>query len=68
MSFRLGTEFRRLGVKTRKVTGTRDEANAMIRLADAIAGLVRDGIEGRKEHKALQAKLEQAERLYDLKP
>lgn len=66
MAARLGSEFRKLGVRTRKVIGARDESSATIRLADAIAGLVRDGVEGRQEYKALQTRLEKADRLHEL--
>jgi hypothetical protein len=39
-------ELHRLGIATRKVQGvTRDENNALTRLADAVAGFVRDTIE-----------------------
>lgn len=64
--FRLGSEFRKLGVKTRKVVGTRDEADPVLRLADAIAGLVRDGMEGKQECKVLQGRLEKVGRLHAL--
>lgn len=37
---------RRLKVKTQLARGLKDEADEFIRLADAIAGFVRDGIEG----------------------
>lgn len=38
-----GSELRKLGVPTRKVQGvTKDENNSLTRLADAIAGFVRD--------------------------
>lgn len=38
-----GSELRKLGVPTRKVQGvTKDENNALTRLADAVAGFVRD--------------------------
>lgn len=44
-----GSELRKLGVPTRKVQGVnRDENNALIRLADAVAGFVRDVIDGEK--------------------
>lgn len=44
-----GSELRKLGVPTRKVQGvTKDENNALIRLADAVAGFVRDVIDGEK--------------------
>jgi hypothetical protein len=42
-----GNRLRHLGVSTRKVQGVaRDENNALLRLADAVAGLVRDLTEG----------------------
>ena len=44
-----GSELRKLGVHTRKVQGVnKDENNALIRLADAVAGFVRDVIDGEK--------------------
>lgn len=66
MVFRAGTEFRRLGVRTRKVVGKKDEASPVIRLADAIAGLVRGAHEGREAYKALETKLEKAGKLYEI--
>ena len=48
-----GSELRKLGVPTRKVQGiTKDENNSLTRLADAIAGFVRDVLE--KENKNAQ--------------
>ena len=38
---------RQLGIRVRKVRGIRDESDALIRLADNIAGFVRDAIEGK---------------------
>lgn len=44
-----GSELRKLGVPTRKVQGiNKDESNALIRLADAVAGFVRDVIDGER--------------------
>lgn len=40
------TTLRRLQVKVRKVSGLTDQADALIRLADAMAGFVRDYLEG----------------------
>ena len=40
------TGLRRIGLSTEKVRGVKDESNAIIRLADAIAGLVRKKEEG----------------------
>jgi len=43
-----GSELRKLGIPTRKVQGvTKDENNSLIRLADAVAGFVRDTIDNR---------------------
>jgi len=39
-------ELRKLHIRVKKVRGVRDESNALIRLADAIAGFVRDALEG----------------------
>lgn len=45
-----GSELRKLGIPTRKVQGVnKDENNALIRLADAIAGFVRDIMDGEKD-------------------
>lgn len=42
-----GSQLRKLGIPTRKVQGVvKDENNALIRLADAIAGFIRDAVEG----------------------
>ncbi len=41
-----GSELRKLGIQTRKVQGVaKDQNNALIRLADSIAGFVRDAID-----------------------
>lgn len=63
---RVGRSFRLLGVKIRNVHGERDQSSPIIRLADAIAGLVRDGVEGRREYKALITQLEKNNKLYKL--
>lgn len=47
-------QLRRLGVHPRKVQGvTKDENNALVRLADAVAGFVRDVLDGDEEAKVL---------------
>lgn len=44
-----GSELRKLGIPTSKVQGvTKDENNALVRLADALAGFVRDVLDGDK--------------------
>jgi len=44
--FRVGSGLRKIGVQTQKVRGIRDESSAIIRLADTVAGLVREQAEG----------------------
>lgn len=44
--FRFAAGLRKLKVKVRKVRGLKDEADEFIRLADALAGFVRDAQEG----------------------
>ncbi len=63
---RMASEFRKLGIKTRKIVGRKDESNAIIRLADAIAGLVREAHEGRPEYQKLEAKLKHSKTLHEL--
>jgi Protein of unknown function (DUF3800) len=63
---RIGRSFRLLGVKVRNVHGERDEASPIIRLADAIAGLVREAHEGREQYVALKKQLRDIKRLYEL--
>lgn len=38
---KVGSQLRHLGIRTRKVRGLKDENDALIRLADAVCGLVR---------------------------
>ena len=53
----VGLQLRRSGVRAKKVRGLKDEADALIRLADAICGLVRAAIQGQP---AMQALFERA--------
>jgi len=46
MEREVGLQLRRLGIRARKVRGLKDEADALIRLADAVCGLVRGATEG----------------------
>lgn len=48
---------RKLKVKVNKVKGARDESSSLIRLADALAGLLRDATESNKLSKDLVKKL-----------
>ena len=63
---KVGHLFRQLGVKTRNVHGERDQSSPIIRLADAMAGLVRGAHEGRKECQTLEAILKRKQVLYHL--
>jgi hypothetical protein len=40
--------FRQLRIGVRKVRGMKDESNSLLRLADAVCGLVRDYLEGQE--------------------
>ncbi|HEX9722469.1 MAG TPA: DUF3800 domain-containing protein [Candidatus Paceibacterota bacterium] len=44
-----GSGLRKLGIAVRKVRGVRDQSDEFIRLADAIAGFVRDALEGNEK-------------------
>ncbi|HEY5668185.1 MAG TPA: DUF3800 domain-containing protein [Candidatus Saccharimonadales bacterium] len=55
---RVGKQLRELGVKSRKIRGARDGSEPLIRLADRIAGLVRDAASDGKDYKTLQRQLE----------
>ena len=49
----IGLQLRRLGVRAKKVRGLKDENDALIRLADAVCGLVRSAVEGQPAMQAL---------------
>lgn len=51
----VSTKLRRIGIRTEKVRGVRDESHALIRLADAMAGFIREYKEGRDYAVALHA-------------
>lgn len=53
---RLASGLRRLRIKVRKVRGARDQSEIFIRLADAMAGFVRDYLEGEKYAKEFYRK------------
>ncbi len=55
---RIGRELRELGIKSRKRRGARDESEPIVRLADRIAGLVRDAESGGQAYKTVQRQLE----------
>lgn len=47
----VAVELRGFGILTDKINGKRDESSAFLRLADAVAGFVRDGIEENIDYK-----------------
>lgn len=49
---------RREGIVTEKVKGAKDGGYPILRLADAVAGLIREGEEGRKEYQSIRKQLE----------
>lgn len=65
-----GTRLRHLGLPVRRVRGiARDETNALTRLADAIAGFVRDAIDGKSsEIKVLFHKAKRQGMLIEVSP
>jgi len=59
--FRFGAGLRKLKIIVRKVRGIKDESDEFIRLADAIAGFVRDSLENDKIMQELCKKAEEKE-------
>jgi urease gamma subunit len=55
---RVGKQLRELGIKSRKIRGARDASEPLIRLADRIAGLVRDADDKGKTYQTLRRHLE----------
>ncbi len=53
---RFAKGLRQLGVTVKKVRGQRDESDALIRLADNMAGFIRDALEGKSYAKELYEK------------
>jgi len=49
----VGLQLRRSGVRAKKVRGLKDEADALIRLADAVCGFVRGATEGQPAMRVL---------------
>jgi len=56
---RAAKHLRDLGIRTQAVRGERDEVNPFIRLADAVAGIIREAEEGSSRYKTMKAQLEQ---------
>jgi hypothetical protein len=57
---------RSLRIPVRKVRGMKDESNSLIRLADALAGFVRDFIEGEQYAQEIDRMLRVGERITEL--
>lgn len=55
---RVSKSLRLLGVKIRKVRGEKDESNALLRLSDAVAGLIREADEGNDRYNKVVSKLQ----------
>lgn len=62
----VGKQLRQLGIRTHKVRGVRDESDPLIRLADAVCGLVRAAQEGQPDMRALLAQGVQAGAMRDV--
>lgn len=58
VGLRVGSALRRAGIKTRRVRGEKDESNALLRLTDTVAGLIRETEEGKETYSKLTRKLE----------
>jgi len=56
---RFAAGLRKLKVKVRKVRGIREQSDEFIRLADAIAGFIRDSLDGNQAIKLLYKRAEQ---------
>lgn len=65
---RVAKSLRQLGIKIHKVRGERDESNAILRLSDAIAGLIREASEGEEEFYKRVKKLLKEKVIYKLNP
>lgn len=46
----VAVELRHFGITTDTINGKRDESSAFLRLADAVAGFARDGVEGHSDY------------------
>jgi hypothetical protein len=61
-----GSLLRRHAVRTEKIRGVRDETEPLIRLADAISGIVRAASEGRREFVVLLDKAKEDGLVHEL--
>jgi len=65
---RVAKSLRQLGVKIHKVRGERDETNAFLRLADAMAGLIREATEGVEDYSKRVRRLVKEKVINELNP
>ncbi len=63
---RVGRDLHNLGVKTRKIRGVKDESEPLIRLADAVAGLIRQAYLGVDDYQKMKLKLQKEKVLNEL--
>jgi len=63
---RVAKSLRLLGIKIRKVRGEKDESNALLRLSDALAGLIREADEGSDQYKRLVNKFQKEKVINEL--
>ena len=61
---RFASGLRQLGVKVHKVRGMKDQNDVFIRLADSIAGFVRDGLTGDQRMKTLYTEAVAAKKIH----
>lgn len=65
---RVSKSLRLLGIKIRKVRGEKDESNALLRLSDSLAGLIREANEGNGQYEKLVNKLQKDRIVNELLP
>ena len=63
---KVSKSLRELGVKIRKVRGLRDESSAIIRLADSLAGFIREADEDNNKFRMLKKTLEKEKIISEL--
>jgi hypothetical protein len=66
LQHRTGKLLRNLGIRTKSVRGERDETNPMIRMADALAGVVREAHEGNTHFSKVKEELERQGIMHEL--
>lgn len=66
VSERIGVALRKAGISVRKIRGERDESSAIIRLADALAGVIRESKEGNIQYEKFEKKLKKKKILIEI--